>query len=103
MVGLACLLCKHRDAVLHDIEEQWNYESKSTKYLHLMKDVLRTDDVSIFGMMDVMVDIGKDYRAALEEDCRAEKVLIASHLRRLRGLYVVLLGICERDGKLLAW
>jgi hypothetical protein len=44
-----------------------------------------------------------DYTFSSEEDTFAEETLVKAHFRRLRDFYILLMEICNRDEKLLAW
>ena len=102
------LLSNHRSAVLNNIEDMRNQKPNGAKQLRAMEDVIHTFDAipvnltfqEVAQRLDVILD---DYRVSLKEDCFAEEILVKAHLRRLRNLYIVLMEVCNRDEKLLAW
>jgi hypothetical protein len=100
------LLSNHRSAVLNDIEDMRNQKPKGANQLKAMEGVIDTaTPVNLTfkdsaQRLDVVLD---DYRLSLKEDSFAEEILVKAHLRRLRNLYIVLMEICNRDEKLLAW
>lgn len=102
------LLSNHRSAVLNDIEDIRNQNQNGAKQLKAIKCVTDTLDANPVNLtfsevakrLDVILD---DYRISLKEDSLAEEILVKAHLRRLRNLYIVLMEVCNRDEKLLAW
>lgn len=102
------LLSNHRSTVLNDVEDIKNQNHNGAKQLKAMKCVIDTFNANPVNLtfnevakrLDVILD---DYRASLKENSFAEEILVKAHLRRLRNLYIVLMEVCNRDEKLLAW
>ena len=102
------LLSNHRNAVLNDIEDMRDRRPCGAKQLKAMEGVIDAFDATPVNLtvnevakrLDVTVN---DYRVSLKEDAFAEEILVKAHLRRLRNLYIVLMEVCNRDEKFLAW
>jgi len=93
---------------LNDIEEMRNQKTNGAKQLIGMESIMDGFDSiplhlpynEIATKLDAILD---DYHVSMNEDSFAEEILIKSHLRKLRNLYIVLMEVCNRDEKLLAW
>ena len=96
---------KNRYSILQDLVEMRSHQTKRTKYLLDMKEILTihhiTADEGDIGK--AMRGLVEDYRAILAEDCCVEDVLLKAIWRRLRNIYVMLMEICQKDEAVLGW
>src|SRR5437773_12347068 len=108
IVGLVSRLMQYRNTVLNDIEDMRKSRPSRTNLADdILKMALNVDletkdfhDAEIIKRFKIAVN---DYSASKEEDDCAQKILVTAHLRRLRNLYIVLMEICRKDEKCLAW
>jgi hypothetical protein len=102
MLGLMSLLTKHRSSIINDIEDMQSPNTSRLEYLNTMNQVLYPSDLQSPTHMKIDF-LTEEYHGSLEHDFATQKILINAHLRRMRNFYVVLMEVCERDEKLLAW
>lgn len=102
------LLSNHRSAVLNEIEDMRKQRFNAARQPTAMEGVIHTFETTPVNLtsnqvakrLDVILE---DYCGSLKEDYFAEEILVKAHLRRLRNLYIVLMEVCNRDEKFLAW
>ena len=111
IVGLLSLLAKQRELILNEIDKSLNRQPSQLKYINRLSEIPKAGEPSVKwhyfdahgGMAGFSKDLVSDYYDSREFDHFTEETSIKAQLRRLRNFYVVLMEVCQRDKRLLAW